>query len=154
MTSRPIALAIAVMLVATAGASPAASAAEAAFPVTIEHKYGATEIREEPRRVVSVGLTEQDAILALGVKPVAVSEWFGEQPYATWPWATDLLGDAEPAVLRGELNFERIAGLRPDLILAIYSAITQDEYDTLSQIAPTVAQSGEYIDSRLTLGRR
>ena len=32
-----------------------------------------------------------------------------------------------------------IAGLKPDVILAPYSGITQDEYTTLSQIAPTVA---------------
>ncbi|MGH8931793.1 MAG: iron-siderophore ABC transporter substrate-binding protein [Egibacteraceae bacterium] len=136
------------LIAAGRGVGPAAGAEpeDGAFPVTIEHQYGGTEIREEPRRVVSVGLTEQDAILALGVKPVAVTEWFGEQPYATWPWATDELGGAEPAVLRGDLNFERVAGLRPDLILAIYSAITEDDYHTLSQIAPTVAPPAGYAD--------
>src|SRR5262245_63429953 len=40
-----------------------------AFPVTIEHKYGSTTIEEEPERVAVVGLTEQDALLALGVVP-------------------------------------------------------------------------------------
>lgn len=46
----------------------------------------------------------------------------------------------------GELNFEKIAALRPDLILGIYSGITDKEYGTLSEIAPTVAQSAEHID--------
>ncbi|MDP9402173.1 MAG: ABC transporter substrate-binding protein [Actinomycetota bacterium] len=45
-----------------------------------------------------------------------------------------------------ELNFEKIAGLRPDLILGVYSGITDKEYETLSKIAPTVAQTDDYVD--------
>ncbi len=120
-----------------------------AFPVTIEHKYGTTEIPAEPERVVTVGFSEQDPVLALGVVPVGVREWFGEQPHATWPWARDELGDAEPTVLNmpfGELNFEAIAALRPDLIVAVHSGITEAEYQTLSEIAPTLAQPEDYPD--------
>lgn len=65
------------------------SAADAAFPVTIEHKFGETTIEAEPERIVAVGLTEQDALLALGVVPVGTTEWFGEHPGAIWPWAQD-----------------------------------------------------------------
>jgi iron complex transport system substrate-binding protein len=119
----------------------------AGFPVTIEHKYGETTIESEPRRVISVGFTDQDWLLAVGIEPVAVREWYGEQPYATWPWAQDELGDAQPEVLpAAELNFEQIAALDPDLIVGITSGMTDVEYETLSQIAPTVAQPGEYID--------
>jgi iron complex transport system substrate-binding protein len=86
-------------------------------------------------------------VLALGVTPVAVREWFEERPYATWVWAQDELGDAEPEVLSStELNFERITALEPDLILGVTSGITRDEYETLSEIAPTVGQSGAYVD--------
>jgi iron complex transport system substrate-binding protein len=133
---------------ATAAPTEAAPAAEGAFPVTIEHKYGSTEISAAPERIVTVGLTDHDALLALGVAPVGVTEWFGEQPYATWPWAQDELGDAEPVVLTTAdgINFEAIAGLQPDAILALYSGITQEEYDLLSQIAPTVAQPADYVD--------
>lgn len=133
-------------------ASPAAAAIAvaspaAAFPVTIEHKFGRTTIPAEPRRVVTVGYSDHDTALALGIKPVGVREWYGKQPYATWPWAQDELGDATPAVLpTGELDFEQIAALRPDLILGVYSGLTQDEYARLSAIAPTVAQSGQYAN--------
>ncbi|GIV79582.1 MAG: hypothetical protein KatS3mg050_3976 [Litorilinea sp.] len=123
--------------------------ATTAFPVTIEHKFGTTTIPQAPQRVVTVGFSEQDPVLALGVKPVAVREWFGEQPYAIWPWAQDELGDATPQVLRmpfGELNFEAIAALQPDLIVATHAGITQEEYDLLAQIAPTLAQSAAYPD--------
>jgi iron complex transport system substrate-binding protein len=128
--------------------APATEAAASAYPVTIEHKYGSTTISEFPERIVLVGLTEQDALLALGVVPVATREWYGERPGAIFEWAQDLLGDAEvPVVLPSvELNFEQIAGLNPDLIVGLYAGITQEEYDTLSKIAPVVAQPAEYVD--------
>lgn len=118
-----------------------------AFPVTIEHKFGETTVESEPERVASVGFNEQDTLLALGVTPVAVRAWFGEKPHATWEWAEDELGDAEPAVLPvGELDMEKIAALEPDLILGIFSGITEDQYERLSQIAPVVAQPDDYVD--------
>lgn len=114
---------------------------------TIEHKYGSTEVRGTPERIVTVGYTDQDPVLALGVTPVAVREWFGERPSATWQWARDELGDAEPEVLpSGELNFEQIANLDPDLIIGVSSGMTREEYETMSEIAPTVVQSDEYVD--------
>jgi iron complex transport system substrate-binding protein len=128
--------------------APATEAAAAAYPVTIEHKFGSTTINEFPERIVLVGLTEQDALLALGVVPVATREWYGERPGAIFEWAQNKLGDAEvPVVLPSvELNFEQIAGLNPDLIVGLYAGITQEEYDTLSKIAPVVAQPAEYVD--------
>ena len=48
----------------------------------------------------------------------------------------------------------------PDLIIAIYAGLTHADYDRLSQIAPTIAQPGEYVDygapwdvSTRTIGR-
>jgi iron complex transport system substrate-binding protein len=119
-----------------------------AFPFTIEHKYGSTTVTEKPERIVLVGLTEQDALLALGIVPVATRGWYGERPGAIFEWAQDKLGDAEvPVVLPGaELNIEQIAGLNPDVIVGLYAGLTQEEYDTLSKIAPTVAQPAEYVD--------
>ncbi|MDP9386821.1 MAG: iron-siderophore ABC transporter substrate-binding protein [Actinomycetota bacterium] len=118
-----------------------------AFPATIEHAYGTTTIDRAPARVVSVGYSDQDPMLALGVTPVAVREWFGEQPDATWPWAQDELGAADPEVLDvAELNFERIAGLRPDVIVGVSSGMTDDEYKRLSLIAPTIARPKEHPD--------
>ena len=45
---------------------------------------------------MSVGFTDQDFILALGVTPVGIRDWYGDQPFGTWPWAQDELGSAEP----------------------------------------------------------
>jgi len=148
----------------TNSSSAAASAAEpAAFPVTIEHKFGSTTIQAAPKRVVVAGLREQDALLALGVVPVATTEWYGNHPGAIFPWAEKALGDApKPEVLSftDGIQFEKIAGLRPDLIVAIYSGLTEKDYETLSQIAPTVAQppgqvdwGSSWQDEILTVGR-
>jgi iron complex transport system substrate-binding protein len=130
-----------------AGPGPASKAAKdpaaKAFPVTLDHKYGSTTIDERPERVAVVGLREQDALLALGVVPVATTEWYGEHPGAIFPWATDELGSApKPTVLssRDGIEVEKVAATRPDLIIGIYSGMTRKEYATLSKIAPVVAQ--------------
>lgn len=134
---------------AAAPADPATGGPEAgAFPVTIEHALGETTIEAEPQRVVTVGILEQDALLALGIVPVGTTEWFGEHPGAIWPWAQDeleALGGETPTVLDNTdgVNAEAVAALRPDLILALYADLTEAEYDTLSAIAPTVAQPAD-----------
>jgi iron complex transport system substrate-binding protein len=127
-----------------------ASSGGGAFPVRIAHRYGSTTITAEPKRVVTVGLVEQDALLALGVVPVATTEWFGAFPGAVGPWAQDKLGSAaKPEVLKDGgkgPGFEKIATLKPDLILALYSGLTREQYATLARIAPTLAQPNEYLD--------
>ncbi|MDN5914580.1 MAG: iron-siderophore ABC transporter substrate-binding protein [Pseudonocardia sp.] len=118
-----------------------------AFPVTVPHKYGQTEVPAAPQRVVSLGYTDQDAILALGVVPVGIREFTGNQPSATWPWAQNRLGGAQPQVLaQGEVSTEQIAALRPDLIIGISAGLTQAQYDTYSQIAPTIAGPAGFVD--------
>lgn len=130
----------------TAAASEAGATAEDAFPVSIEHTYGSTEIPERPERVVTVGFNDQDFVLALGVVPVAEREFLGADASGR-PWAQEALDGARPEQIDAvEIDFELIAALEPDLILGLYSAMTAEEYGTLSQIAPTVAQPGEYID--------
>ncbi|MFT6391067.1 MAG: iron complex transport system substrate-binding protein [Ilumatobacter sp.] len=124
-----------------------ARAADAAFPVTIDHKFGSTTIEAEPTRVVSVGFNEHDFLLALGVVPVGLRDWYGDQPNGVWPWAQDELGDAAPEVLSSNsLTYEQIAALNPDLIVGVWSGMTDEEYELLSEIAPTVAQPDMYDD--------
>ena len=111
------------------------------FPVTVEHALGETTIESEPKRVVTVGVTEQDTVLAVGVIPVGVTDWYGDQPFATWPWAQDELGDAEPTVLTTSdgLDYEQIAALAPDLIIGTNAGLDDTSFATLSDIAPTIA---------------
>lgn len=97
-----------------------------------------------PTRVVSAGLTEQDDLLALGVVPIAVTRWFGDQPSAVWPWAQPRLGDTTPVVLNLDngIQVDAIARTKPDLIVAVNAGLDQQTYTKLSEIAPTIAQSG------------
>jgi iron complex transport system substrate-binding protein len=113
--------------------------------VTITHLFGQTVIKEPPKRVVSAGYTEQDDLLALGVVPVAVTNWFGAEPFAVWPWAQPKLGPAQPVVLNLDngIQVDQIAGLKPDLIVAINAGVDADTYQKLSAIAPTIPQSGD-----------
>ena len=117
------------------------------FPATIAHKFGATTVPAPPRRVVSLGYTDQDAILALGVVPVAIRDFFGGQPSATWPWARPLLRGTTPEVLPlAEVSVEKVAALRPDLIVAVSAGLTRELYETYSRIAPTIVQPAGYVD--------
>ena len=129
-------------------ASGAEDAAASAFPVTVTHKFGDSTVPAEPQRVVTIGVTEQDNVLALGVTPVGVTDWYGDQPFATWPWAQDELGDAKPEVLATSdgFKFEQIAALEPDLIVGTNAGMSKQDYEKLSALAPTIAQSGEYTD--------
>ncbi len=125
-----------------------AGANSAAFPVTVKHKYGSTTIDKAPKKVVTLGLSDQDAVLALGVKPVGAVDWFKEKPYGKWPWAKEKWGSAKPQIVgeRDEYNMEKIAALQPDLIIAQYSGMKKEQYDTLSQIAEVVAQPKGHAD--------
>ena len=112
--------------------------------VTVKHIFGETKIPAPPKRVVSAGFTEQDDLLAVGVVPVAVTDWFGAQPFGVWPWAQPKLGGAQPVVLNlnDGIQVDQIASLKPDLIVATNAGLDQDAYTKLSAIAPTIAQSG------------
>lgn len=135
------AILVAAVLLSACGGGGSAPAAEApSASVTVQHAFGSTVIPAAPQRVVSLGYTDQDAILALGVVPVAIREFTGNRPFATWPWASDRLQGQQPQVLVGdEINAETVAALRPDLIVAVSAGLDQQEYDTFSRIAPTIA---------------
>jgi iron complex transport system substrate-binding protein len=127
------------------------TAAAGVFPVTVEHAFGSTKISKTPERVVSVGYTDDQTILAFGIKPVGMVDQYpnpaGQTPdiNTQWPWVKDKWGDTQPEVImkNGDSgpNYEKIAALRPDLIIAVYSEIDQAAYDKLSKIAPTVGRT-------------
>lgn len=112
--------------------------AAAEEPLRFVHAYGETVLMAPARRVVSLGYTTHDTLLALGVTPVALRYWFGNEPNAVWPWAQEYLKGETPTVLIGEVSIERVASLKPDLIVGIGSGISQDEYALLSRIAPVL----------------
>lgn len=124
-------------------------APEAGDGTAIPHVYGETTVEGTPERVVSIGLREHDALLALGVEPVALHQWYSEYESGVGPWAEPLLGDARPEVIpatQTEHNAEWIAEQEPDLIVGIYSSVSEQDYETLSRIAPTLVRPAEYGD--------
>ena len=144
--------AAAVLTLGLAGCStsPAADTAEAASgdftPVTIEHAFGETVIEAKPERVATVNWANQEVPLALGVVPVgmAAATWGDDDTDGMLPWVKEKLDElgGETPVLFDEtdgIDFEAVADTKPDVILAAYSGLTQEDYDTLSAIAPVVA---------------
>jgi len=132
------------------------------FPVTLAHEYGETVIAEKPVRIATIGWMTQDVVLALGAVPVGVplQEWGGDEN-SLLPWVTaaveELGGELPVRYDDTTIPFETILALDPDVILAPYSALTEEEYLRLSQIAPTVAWtgapwSGTWQDITLTVG--
>ena len=125
---------------------PDGSPGDASFPVTIAHAYGETVIPEQPDRVVTWGWGTTDAAIALGVTPVAMPfQAYAGDAEGVLPWIREALeetGEPLPTVLpdTGEdVPFEEIAAADPDVILAHYSGLTEEQYATLSEIAPVVA---------------
>lgn len=130
---------------ATSPAPTSSSSADGA-PIIIEHAFGTTEIPEKPERVATVAWANHEVPLSLGVVPVgmAAANFADEDGDGLLPWVKDKLEElgAETPVLFDEsdgIDFEAVANTNPDVILAAYSGLTQEDYDTLSKIAPTVA---------------
>lgn len=128
-----------------ADANAASSADADAFPVTISHALGETTIEEEPTRVATLGWTDQDMVLSLGVVPVGATAltWGGNEGQSS-DWfdaALEEMGGDTPVRYSDAdgAPVEAIAELDPDVILATNSGITAEEYESLSSIAPVVA---------------
>jgi iron complex transport system substrate-binding protein len=128
---------------ASVGGNPAS---DDAFPVTIEHVYGETTIEKKPERVATVAWANHEVPLALGIVPVGMSKaaWGDDDDNGVLPWVEEKLEElgADTPVLFDEadgIDYEAVADTQPDVILASYSGLTQEEYDTLSKIAPVVA---------------
>lgn len=124
----------------------AATESAVQYPITIKHAFGETVIESKPERVATISWGNQDVPLALGVVPVGVSEanYGVTDGSKLLPWTTEAynkLGVENPTLFNDTdgLNFEAISDAQPDVILAAYSGLTQEEYDLLTEIAPVVA---------------
>ncbi len=133
------------LLVAGLLASAAAAADDGTFPVTVKHALGSTTIEAPPKRIVTLGWNAEDIVLALGEVPIAMPRYsFFES--GIFPWNEERLSGALPVLLPGRTaDFEQVAALKPDLILATSSDIDDLAWNRLSTIAPTVAyRSGPF----------
>lgn len=141
-------------LVAAAGAltacgddgDVAGGSASSQDTVTIQHIHGSTEITDEPERVVALSSVDADTATALGATPLLVPQAPGTDPGELAPWFAESAGGDDVDIINvaggdqgGEIPFERIAAVQPDVILGMGSGIDAQDYRTLSEIAPTVA---------------
>lgn len=113
--------------------------------VEIDSALGTAVIDHEPKRIVTLGQGSAETAIALGTTPVGVEEYpWGSDESGYLPWvheAVEEAGDELPEQFTGstELDTAAILELEPDLILAPWSGITQEQYDELSGFAPVVA---------------
>jgi len=145
----PVALATATLTLAALAACSApattdTSTGDADLLATVDTMFGEIEIPqpEGELRVVALGWSDAEMSLALGVQPVAVFDWqgFGAENNGVGPWAADLFDEAPEIIERGDesLNYEQIELLDPDVILNVRSGNDEQEWERLTEIAPTV----------------
>lgn len=135
-------------LLVACSSSPAPSATdEAGQPTSVQHALGTTELPANPERVATVAWSNEEVPLALGVMPVgfAAATWGVEDDSKMLPWTKERVEElgGDPVLFdeTDGINFEQVAATEPDLILGAYSGLTADEYNTLTEIAPTIAYS-------------
>lgn len=126
--------------------APASQDEASGYPIVIKHAFGETVIEKKPERVATIQWANHDVALALGVVPVGFSaaNYGVQDDSGLLPWTAkklEELGVKDPNVFQDTdgLDFEAISDSNPDVILAAYSGITQEDYDILTQIAPVVA---------------
>lgn len=126
------------------GTSAATASSEGEFtPVTIEHRYGTTEVTELPERIVSLDGQWTDTLVALGAPPVGYAiDWNIDGDF---PWLGDELAESEAIDASGGIPFEQIAALEPDLIVITWGAQDEATYADLAAIAPTISSVSDAV---------
>lgn len=131
---------------AAAGGTSGGGTGGGEFPVTVDTFYGEITVEAKPERVVAIGGSYLDQLVALGVQPIAFvgSPRAGEDFLTGYPWfqGVDLdLTAEEPALLAEGYSpsLEAIAALAPDLIIGDGAewAIDEAMFAEISLIAPT-----------------
>lgn len=136
-TEAPIALMSAPTTAAPgATAAPQAPTAAPAATRTITHALGETEIPAQPQRIASLSPIVTDNLIALGVKPAAITTFNG-QDFADYEYLADELQEMTIVGKLAEPNLEQLSLAEPDLIIG---RVNDHEaiYPQLSEIAPTV----------------
>lgn len=105
-------------------------------PQTVTHAHGSTEITQSPSSVAALGPGDADALLSLGMQPVAIASTGAAVP----SWIRDKL-TGEPTVMNF-IDTSAIAAAKPDLILAT-GDIDDATYERLAAIAPTITRPND-----------
>ena len=140
-----------VALLAACGRSKNASSTGAGKTISVKHVYGTTEVPEGASKIATVAWANQDVLLALGIMPLGFSKqtWGVTDDSGMLPWTKEKVdelvgkGAAQPELFDDDggvkIDPQAVNATKPEVILATYSGISKEEYETLSKIAPTVA---------------
>lgn len=101
--------------------------------ITVHDSYGAVTFEQVPQRVVVLNWDILEQVLALDIEPIAAPNLPGYRQWVVNPYAPESIEDIGT---RAEPNLEKIASLKPDVILA--ASPQQDLIPLLRQIAPVV----------------
>lgn len=110
----------------------------------VEHSFGSTAVEGVPERIVVAGSQWVDALLELGVQPVAYLSAAGRgDDRGLYPWQQDMSTEAKEldraaATYGAPPPIEEIASYAPDLVLTISTNLNRQSYEQLSGIAPTI----------------
>ncbi|MFI5569758.1 ABC transporter substrate-binding protein [Streptomyces sp. NPDC051740] len=94
------------------------------------------DVPAAPKKVVALSEPTLDAALALGVEPVGTTAGRGQQGVSSY--LADKAGEAQVVATVAEADLEKVAALRPDLILLDETTAVKGEVAKLESIAPTV----------------
>jgi iron complex transport system substrate-binding protein len=112
---------------------------------TVKTMFGDVTVPANPKRVVALGWSDAETALALGVQPVAASDWLEFGGEGVGPWAEGRYDKAPEILGTQELDYEQIFELKPDVILDTRSDNSKERFDELSKIAPTVAAPPDVV---------
>jgi iron complex transport system substrate-binding protein len=106
----------------------------------VEHAMGTSEVPVIPQRVVVLDTAPLDTALALSIQPIGTYIW------ETFPqYLEESVENVQDIAIVGNGNqpsLEKILQLKPDLILGSKLGSSPQQYQLLSQIAPTVFTEG------------
>ncbi|MEO1509416.1 MAG: iron-siderophore ABC transporter substrate-binding protein [Cyanobacteria bacterium J06633_23] len=100
----------------------------------IQHALGTTEVTANPSRIAVLDYFTVEALMVLGAQPMAAPAIIIDNLLHLPPAEKEIVDIGNPR----KPSLEKLATLKPDLILATKLAIEEDTYGLLSQIAPTV----------------
>ncbi|MBO8195863.1 iron-siderophore ABC transporter substrate-binding protein [Streptomyces oryzae] len=103
---------------------------------TVRTANGPVKVPDNPQRVVVLDTAELDSAITLGVKPVGATTAQPGRPFPGYLPKGELK-DVENVGVIAQPGLEKIAALKPDLILTNKER-DAGRYDELSKIAPTV----------------
>jgi iron complex transport system substrate-binding protein len=120
---------------AKASADTATESTAAATTRVVDTVEGKVTVPAEPKRVVAIQPYARGTLYDVGIDPIGVYNE-GEQYIA--PRYQDKVKAATDIGSSGQVDLEKVAALKPDLIVGVDFSWNTDIYSKLSVIAPTV----------------